>query len=213
MRFFLVAILISGSCMLFSQQLYLQPFAARNITKYDVSPFSDRPQGHFSWGVRLAAGIDHLQLGGEYHQNFTDPKWIESDEQGTELGETRFENSFYGVFLRSKVCRYPAKRFGIVLRGGIGLHDSKRITTVPGNSPEASYDQTVGYNGGIDLSFPVAFRVMIELGYAYYHVNFDEIDPLVKLRGSYHSIQAGMSLNLVFGKRAEEYKKIKDFLK
>ena len=209
-KIFLSILSLFFSVSLFSQQLYLQASTARNITKYGTAPFSDSPEGYFTLGLRLAAGADHFQIGGEYHQNITDPKWMEVDDQGNDLGQTSFSTNYIGAFLRTKISRYPALRFGLVLRVGAGFYNSERNTTVLGRNPTDKYEQSLGFNGGVAVSFPVIDKVMLDLGYAYYYADFDETEVLESLQGSYHSLQAGLSLNLVFGKRAEQYRLIKE---
>ena len=192
-----------------AQQLYLEGFAGRNRTDFDIPPFEQSPQWFSTAGGRFAFGADHVQLGGEYHQFISEPTWQEDDVLLS--GETKFESTYYGAFLRAKISRYPAMRFGLVLRAGGGIYNTTRLSTVPNLARTVEYDQTFGFNGGVGVSIPLMRPLMLELGYNYYFVDYDAIEgTIAAMNGSYHSIQAGLSFNFVFGKRADDYRHIRD---
>ncbi len=188
----------------FSQQLYLEIFSGYNRTAYEPDLYTEK-KPYLSAGARLAAGADHLQLGGEVRTNLTNPSFdlANRSEEHTE--------TYYGGFIRGKISRYPAMRFGLVLRAGAGVHN---IETNYENLPVASvkYDPVLGFNGGVGFSIPTFKAVMLELGYTFNYVDRPEVSvPNVpSFDSSYHTLQAGLSLNFVFGKRAEEYRQLRE---
>jgi opacity protein-like surface antigen len=194
-----------GACLFcsvaFSQQLYLEAFSGLNKTAYD-SPLYDNAQNFFSVGARLAAGADHVQVGGEYRTNLTNPTFevLTIDNE--------FEESYYGGFLRAKISKYPAMRFGLTLRAGAGIHQVKWVN--PAFSYE--YDAMLGFNGGAGVSFPAFKAVMLELGYTYNYVERPSVEnPFIeKYKANYHTIHVGFSLNFVFGERAKQYNHLRD---
>lgn len=192
-----------------AQQLYLEGFAGLNRSNFDIPPFEQSPKWFSPIGGRLAFGADHVQIGGEYHQTLTNPTWTEDAILAS--GETKFETTYYGGFLRAKISRYPAMRFGLVLRAGAGMYNTARVSTVPNLAKNVDYKQKLGFNGGIGVSVPLFHPVMLELGYTYYYVDYDAIEnTIAAMNGSYHSLQAGLSFNFVFGKRADDYRHLKE---
>ena len=190
----------------YGQQLYLDVFTGYNRTAYETNIYENRAS-YLSAGARVAVGADHFQLGGEARTNLTDPSFdlINRNEEHSE--------TYYGAFIRSKIAKYPAMRFGLVLRAGAGLHNFEtRYENLTTNS--VKYDPVLGLNGGVGFSIPAFRAVMVELGYAYHYVTRPEIQAggiiVQEFNSSYHALQAGLSLNLVFGKRAEEYRKIRE---
>ena len=190
----------------FSQQLYLDVFTGYNRTAYEPDLYNEK-KPYLSAGARIAAGADHLQVGGEVRTNLTNPSF-ELVNRNEEHSET-----YYGAFIRGKISRYPAMRFGLVLRAGAGVHN---IETKYENLSVANvkYDPVLGFNGGIGFSIPTFRAVMLELGYTYNYVERPEINApgiiVQAFNSSYHSLQAGLSLNFVFGKRAEEYRQLRE---
>ena len=196
--------------LLAAQQLYLEPFLGRNTTNFDGQAYGSNPQNNFVYGARIAAGADHLQVGAEYHRYLSKPKWdISSPATGDKIGQHEFQTVYYGAFLRTKIAKYPALRFGLKLQAGAGYYNTERISDVPGEPAVVKFDQKIGFNGGLGFSIPTTDWVMIELGYAYHYVEYDKTSSANGFNGSYHSIQAGLSLNLVFGKRARQYNDIR----
>lgn len=209
-RIIVLLLLIACSYALSAQQLYLEGFTGRNSSSFDLSPY-DSPQWSTPAGGRLAFGADHLQFGGEYLHFITNPKWNEVDVLNNKIGETEFQTTYYGAFIRGKICRYPAMRFGLVLRAGAGLFNTDRLSSAPLLPKKVSYDQKLGVIAGAGVSIPITRPIMLELSYDYYYVDYDEVTgQLPPMEGSFHSIQAGLSFNFVFGKRANDYRHLRE---
>lgn len=201
-----LCLLISVSALVKGQQLYMEVFSAYNRTAYEPDLFSEKIS-YLGAGGRIAAGADHFQLGAEARTNLTNPSFTRPDRKEEHL------ETYYGAFLRSKISRYPAMRFGLVLRAGAGVH---QIETAFTDFPVArvKYDPVFGFNGGIGFSIPLVQALMLELGYTYNYVDRLEFTGpgviIPSFNSSYHSLQAGLSLNFVFGKRAREYRQIRE---
>ncbi len=192
-----------------AQQLYFEAFTERNRTNFNKDPYRNTKIWYSPVGLRVAAGVDKLQLGGELRTNLSSPSWQIMDSlSGDTLGRHKFISNYYGALVRAKVSRYPARRFGLVLIAGAGFMDTKRTSTMTNEAGSIKYDKTPAFNGSIGISFPTGKFIMIELGYSYFYIDYKEKDPLPKMIGSYHSFHLGMSFNFVFGKRAKEYEKI-----
>ncbi len=186
-----------------AQQLYLEGFGSINRTRYSDARFSNATD-YLGYGGRLAVGSDHFQVGAEYRSNLTNPKFDEP------FGTTSFDETFYGGFLRTKISRYPAMRFGLVLRAGGGVYaTSAHLDTNPGKYTQ-KYDPIFGFNGGAGFSIPILNHTMIELGYTYNYLKRPSgVFTIPAHNASYHLISVGLSLNFVFGKRAREYDHLK----
>lgn len=201
---FTLSLVILGATA-FGQQFFMEVFSGFNNTAYDQAIFPDR-QNFISGGARIAAGADHVQIGGEFHTNLTNPEF------DFQVSTQEHSETYYGAFIRSKIARYPAARFGLVLRAGAGVHNFETTFT---NLPveKVTYDPILGFNAGAGFSIPVLRAVMLELSYNYYYADRPEISEpglvVQKFNSSYHSIQAGLSLNLVFGERAEAYRQLR----
>lgn len=201
-----LCILFSVTAVMYGQQLYLEVFSAYNRTAYDPGLFREKI-AYLTAGGRLAAGADHFQLGAEVRSNLTNPSFNQPDREEEHL------ESYYGAFIRSKISRYPAMRFGLVLRAGAGVHQFEtRFKDFPVAS--VKYDPVIGFNGGVGFSIPLVRTLMLELGYTYNYVNRPEFTGpgiiIQSFNSTYHAVQAGISLNLVFGKRAREYQLIRE---
>lgn len=186
-----------------AQQLLLEGFGAWNRTNYSLPEFST-PTSFFSYGGRLGVGADRLQLGAEYRSNLTNAKFNENAKS------TSFEETFYGGFVRTKISRYPAMRFGLVLRAGAGVHQTKAIFESGALEVSEKYDPILGFNGGVGFSIPTFSNTMLELGYTYNYLSrpalkSDGVTLISKHDGSYHMISLGLSLNFVFGETAKRY--------
>ncbi len=195
------------STSLFSQQLYLEILGAANRTAYNQQRYTTADD-YYSYGGRLAAGADHFQLGVEYQTNYTNPVF------STSLVSEEFKDTYYGAFLRTNISRFPAMRFGLVLRAGAGMYTSDWITKVPPGSPVSlteSYSAHLGFNAGAGFSIPLFRATMLQMGYTYYRINRPQLDAagIPEFQANIHAIQAGLSLNFVFGKRAERYREIR----
>lgn len=191
-----------------AQQLYFLAFSGLNKTAYN-SPLYGNTKNYLSVGGRIAAGLDHLQLGAEYHTNLTNPPF------NTTFSDDKFKESYYGAFIRTKISKYPAMRFGLVLRAGAGFFNTQLESRIPPSSNiviQQDYDPILGFNGGVGFSIPTFKSAMLEIGYTYNYVDRPRIDnSLIEgYTASFHTIHAGLSLNFVFGKRAEEYKQLRE---
>ncbi len=192
-----------------AQQFYLEAFTGRNLSNFSEDPYQNNNNSFTPIGGRFAAGADHFQIGAEYNQSLTNPNWsIKDDTTDDLLGRHEFSTVYYGAFFRTKICKYPARRFGLTLMAGAGYFDTERKSTVPGETPSLNYDNSLGYNGGIGVSIPTVRGLMIELAYHYYYVVYEKTASLPQLNGHFHSLQLGLSLNLVFGKRATKYSQL-----
>ena len=207
-RLYIVAILIIWSFQLSAQQLYLEAFTGRNRTSFNL-PIYTNPTWFSPLGAKIAFGLDHLQLGGEYSFNWSKPSFELKDT--TIVGSHIYKHTYYGLLLRGKISRYPARRFGLTLNIGAGYMALTRTSKIDGEPASLAYSKTPSFNGGIGISIPTQGKGMIELGYTYYYVDFPKTDYLPAMLGSYYSIHIGYSLNFVFGKRAAEYDKIMKF--
>lgn len=192
-----------------AQQLYLEAFTARQRTNYDTSPYQQSQIWYSPLGLRMAGGADKVQIGGELRFNLKDPEWMIRDSlTNNVIGTHTFLSSYYGALVRVKFSRYPARRFGLYVIAGAGLTNMERRSSVDGETASISYDPTPTYNGSIGISIPTGKRLMVELGYTYFFLEFKEKQELPKMNGSFHSFHLGFSYNFVFGKRAIEYGKI-----
>ena len=188
-----------------AQQVFLEVFSGYNFTAYELEAF-DQTEGYVPIGLRIAGGFEKVQLGVELHQDISNPRFVSSDETGTETLRTEFINQYKGGFVRVNFSSLPAYRFGLVLKAGAGLYETERKSyLLPGEnllSIAPSYEPTLGFNGGIGISAPIYTLLHWEIGYMYHMVKWDAVAvPIVdSYKGHYHSIQVGLSLNLVFGK-------------
>lgn len=201
--------LLALGLSLHAQQLYLEGFGTFNSTKYDA-PSSDNylndVKKYLGYGGRLAFGADHVQVGGEYRSNISNPSF--TDKLGATL---EFDETYYGGFLRTKISRYPAMRFGLVLRAGAGVYNTTVVRKLGAGSTSQDYDAILGFNGGVGFSIPVLSHTMLELGYTYnYLERGNEVFAIAEHTASYHVISAGLSLNFVFGERAKQYQHLKE---
>ncbi len=188
-----------------AQQFMLEGFGTWNKTSYGLDAYSENAS-YLGYGGRVALGSDHVQLGGEYLANLTHPEF-----EGI-IGTTSFEETYYGGFVRAKISRYPAMRFGLVLRAGAGLYNTDVVwDTSLGADIKETYDPILGFNAGAGFSIPMFKHTMLELGYTYNYLKRPDLSdggvPLISEHdAAYHLISAGLSLNFVFGKRAEQYR-------
>ena len=191
-----------------TQNLVVEGFAGMNNTKYDFSYTNN--SRYLNFGGRIAGGLHKLQIGIEYSQDLIPPE-LDLEVSGIPFGSDEISSRYLGLFLRSKLCRYPAARFGLVLRGGIGVYDSKLTFTdaVVGQQYTYNYDKYPGANAGIGFSFPFGKYAMIEASYNIYYSKRPEIPNLRQAyTATYHAIQLGVSYNLVFGAVKDNYTEI-----
>jgi hypothetical protein len=203
----LLLIGFSLTCLgLSAQQLMIEAFGNWNKTGYNKSDFVNKAT-YLGYGARLAFGADHVQIGGEYRGNLSDPTFLFGN------GKWSFEENFVGGFVRTKLSRYPAMRFGLVLRGGLGVYNTTAVFDSNGVIFKNDYKAILGFNGGIGFSTPIYkyAKTMIEFGYTFNYaprptITVDENHtPIPAHNGVSHLISLGLSYNFVFGERAKKY--------
>lgn len=202
-----ITLLFSMPFVLQAQQLYVEILSGLNRTAYETDFYPD-PQTYIPLGVRIAGGAEHIQLGAELHTNLSNPSFVMANRT-----EEHFE-TYYGAFIRGKLAKYPAMGFGLVLRAGAGFHsfETKYQNFV---IDKLKYDPVLGFNGGVGVSIPFFKAILFELGYTYHYAERQEMDDVpgiiqLAYNSSYHAFQAGLSLNLVFGKRARDYRHLRE---
>ncbi len=184
-----------------AQQLYLEGYPALLRTTYEKDIFPDK-KNYLALGAKLAVGSDHFQVGGEYRSDLTAAKLPFGNTSSS------FKETYYGGFLRYKIARYPAMRFGLVLKAGAGVHDqSVEFASQP--NIRYNYDPIVGGQAGAGISIPLTRPFMLELGYTYHFLKRPEFHGIDPHFASYHLFSAGLSLNFVFGKRKQEYDQLR----
>ncbi|MBI1225509.1 MAG: outer membrane beta-barrel protein [Bacteroidetes bacterium] len=210
MKAFLTGLLLLSGLVLQAQQLFLEGFGRLNRTRYSSTNVPPDIQlssksAYLGFGGRLGFGADHLQVGGEYRSNLTNPTFKGATD------EYAFDETYYGGFIRTKISRYPAMRFGLVLRIGAGAYNTTASLKKNGFKFNQDYDAVLGLNGGLGFSIPMAKHTMLEIGYTYNYLKRpDGVFIIPAHTASYHSISAGISLNFVFGKRAEQYRHLQE---
>ncbi|MEL6866015.1 MAG: hypothetical protein AAFP19_16430 [Bacteroidota bacterium] len=196
-----------------AQQLFFETYSGYNLTSYDLEEFEDS-EGYVPIGFRLAGGFERVQFGLEYNRNITDASFTSSDPStGTDLFRTQFVNSYYGGLVRVNFSSLPAYRFGLVLKGGAGRYDTQVETyELPNESlrdPVVEYEPELGFNFGIGISSPIYTLLHWEIGYMYNLVKYAETTTgAPSYQGNFHSIQIGLSLNLVFGNTAKRCRQV-----
>lgn len=191
-----------------AQYVYADIFGALQTTRYDF-PY-DGDVRYLSYGARLAAGWHKLQLGVEYQQQLSDPT-LDLGVNNLPFGTDTYDEQFFGFFLRSKLARYPAARSGVVLMAGAGVYDTQvTFEEAAGTLKVAhAYDKYIGLNGGLGLSFPIGKFVMLETAYRIYYAERPAIPNFRdSYTATYHSVQLGLSYNLVFGSVRDRYEEI-----
>ncbi len=208
---FLSGILFCG--LLSAQQVFLEAYSGYNLTAYDLEGFS-KSTGYVPIGVRVAGGLEHVQLGLEYNKNISDPKFTFKDAGGSELSKTEFSNEYYGALIRVNTSSLPAYRFGVVFKVGAGYYKTERSNfALPDETlvgPALTYDPKIGFNAGIGFSSPIYTLLHWEIGYVFNYIKWDALSAAAvpAYNGYYHSIQVGLSLNLVFGKVAAKCRRL-----
>ena len=209
----LIVLLIAGIAFtsLQAQQLFLEVFSGYNRTNYTFDTETET-KGYVPIGLRLAGGLEHFQLGVEYHTDITHPEYSVTNDLGEEFAKTQFINKYYGGLLRINASSLPAYRFGLIFKLGAGMyqvnHETRALEGDVLIGDVVEYDPTFGFNGGIGISAPIYTLLHWEIGYMYHHVKFEPEAPQLNYTGSYHSFQVGLSLNLVFGNTAETCKRL-----
>lgn len=204
----LLLVLSILTCSISAQQLFFEAFSGMNRTAYDSEYFSSQ-DWYAPIGLRIAGGAERFQIGGEYHRSLGQATFNYEDDSRSE-----FKSSYYGGFLRANLGRYPAFGFGVILRVGAGMYTAEQAIFESSNDSESfvtyEYDPHLGFNGGIGFSIPLADAFHFDIGYTYNYVERPELDKtLPSYTAHFHSIQAGFSLNLVFGDAARRNKRLK----
>lgn len=192
-----------------AQQLFFEVSSGYNLTAYEGSTYSEAA-GYVPIRARVAGGFEHIQLGLEYSMDITRPEFdIVDFDTGNVYARQEFENSYYGAFVRANLSSLPAYRFGVILSAGAGLYNTDPMQiSVPDNiaidkSEFLNIDQAFGYNVRVGISSPIYMNLHWEIGYQFNYVNYEkDVNDLLlaeAFQPYYHSIQAGLSLNLVFG--------------
>lgn len=206
MKQLMLVLMVSACFQLNAQQLFFEAFSGYNMTAYENVTGGN--QGYVPLGFRIAGGLEHVQIGGEYRRNITNPSFQVLDSPFT----TEYEETYYGALLRGNVSTLPAYRFGLIIKAGAGYYQGKEMTfendvLISGNTIE--FDKTFGWNAGIGISAPIASLVHWEIGYQYNAVSRDVIGITgEKQNFGYHSFQMGLSLNLVFGNTAKKCRRV-----
>ncbi len=193
----------------YSQQLFVEAYTGYNFTAYDVK---DVDQGqHLPIGFRLAGGLEHVQLGGEYRQHLTHPEFTYANSSGEDYLRQEFDETYYGGFLRANLSSLPAYRFGLILKAGAGVYDLQRTDfSLPVDEPKGGeeFDKKLGFSGGIGVSAPIYTLLHWEIGYQFNYVKPMGITSGEDFTAAYHSIQVGLSLNMVFGNTAKRCRRV-----
>ncbi len=196
-----------------AQQLLIESYSGFNIPNYSPENISEKT-GYAPLGIRLAGGIHHAQVGLEYFQGLKAADYTYLADANDEIRELSFTNSYRGIFFRGNASSLPAYRSGFVLRLGAGYHDIE----INDNNPEKpggtllNLDKVPGYNVGVGISNPIYSILHFTFSYNYHLVVTDDLTDLVLIDNginlNYHSIQVGLSVNLVFGNTRKKCRRI-----
>lgn len=210
------------SCMLvcvigFSQQFYAEIYSGYSIPNYDHPDYEIEDYaeaGSVPIGIRIAGGHEYVQLGVEYKQNITNPKFNFDKLPGL---STSFNENYYGGFLRVNISSLPVYRAGLILKGGAGYYTYEQtingLTDANGASTSLvhKFDKKLGFHGGLGVSGPIYANLHFELGYSYHFVDRDEmlVEGFESFPGSegykagYHAITFGLSVNLMITEKGK----------
>lgn len=222
LRSFVALLVLAGACFFpvqraSAQQLFLEAFSGGGRTVYEARPYSDAAEWLVPVGARVAGGLEHAQLGVEYHQTVAHPTFdIPNDLQfPTDLVRREtYELRYVGLFLRGNISRIPAYRIGLIFKAGAGYYTATlQQRSLPDERLEQTveFDRRLGYNGGIGTSIPIYQQLHVELGYRFHYAERDALASLGqrdRIRTSYHTFELGLSGNLVFGKTARRNRRI-----
>lgn len=189
-----------------AQQLMLEVYSGINATAYDWADY-DQTEWHVPIGVRLAGGHEHVQVGVEYRKNISHPAFTSENS----LSKVEFQETYKGLFLRGNFSSLPAYRFGLVLKAGAGYYETTQNSYIPPSESleqRLDFERVLGYNAGIGISAPIYTLLHWEIGYQYNYIDHPESNINPAYKGSYHSIQMGLSLNLVFGNTAKKCRRV-----
>ena len=196
-----------------AQQLFFETYSGYALTAYEIPEFNES-QGFVPVGFRVAGGLEHVQLGVEYQRNITNPSFIMVDDVTKIETREEFEKSYFGGLLRANISSLPAYRFGFVVKAGAGKYNvSRRVYENPGESQlgdAIEYTPNWGFKAGIGISSPIYTLLHWEIGYQFNAIKWDGMQDMgvPDYNGYYHSIELGLSLNLVFGNVAKRCRRV-----
>jgi len=189
----------------------LETYGGFNRTNYKDEERSSS-QDFLTYGARLAGGLPHVQLGAELEKSLTGAEFSLEEGSRREI----YRSDYVGAFLRIKLSSLPAHRFGLVLKAGAGFYDTSVELRFPGNPAldiQGSYpDKALGYHFGIGFSSPLYRTILWSLTYQFNGYKREALSlgnqALPAYTANHHSLQLGLSVNLVFGearRRADEW--------
>ncbi len=207
---------VLGMCLLLSsyllgQNLLLETYGGFNRTNYKDEERSGN-QDFYTYGARVAGGLAHIQIGAELERSLTGAEFNLQEGNRREI----YRSDYAGAFLRVKLSSLPAHRFGLVLKAGAGFYDTEVELQFPDNPSlniQGSYpEKALGYHFGIGISSPLYRTILWSLTYQFNGLKRESLDlggtPLPAYDANHHSLQLGLSVNLVFGearRRADEW--------
>ena len=200
-----------------AQQLFVEAFSGGGRTVYELRPYSDQPAWLVPVGARLGGGLEHAQIGIEYHQTVVPATFDIPDDLTfpTELvGREEYEQQYYGLFLRGNFSSLPAYRFGLILKGGVGYYTATiHRYALPDQTVRTTFapDRRLGFNGGIGISSPIFQHLHWEIGYRFHYAERDPVLALGqerRIRASYHTFEVGLSGNFVFGNTEKRCRRV-----
>lgn len=201
---FVFFLLWMSQCLL-AQHVHLQTYTAFNRTAYTLTDLRT-PDNYYTYGARLAVGLPKLQIGGEFERQFNDPTFLLDSLAQKE----RFNSTYYAGFLRWNISRYPAHRFGLVIKAGAGIQNTiKQVFDTTGTTLIESIDYpnpVPVFHAGVGFSMPIYRQIHFDLHYQFNYAARPSLQDVPAYTAAYHSIQIGISINLVFGKALEKAK-------
>jgi hypothetical protein len=215
MKVFLLPIFLCFSYCLAGQQLFFEGFTNFDRTKYKESYLAEKTP-YWGFGGRAGFGADHVQVGGEYRGNFSNPSFCACDSLtlvNYEKSNVSFKETYKGGFVRVKISRYPAMRFGMVIRFGVGVVNTTVFSNKEGITLKQDYEPALGFNGSIGFSTPIFkySKTMLEVGYSYNYAQRPTMNiaidrPTIPSHNAIsHMFSFGLSHGFVFGERAKKY--------
>ncbi len=197
----------------YSQQLHLASWAGYNRTAYDLAELNST-QSFFSYGARVAVGLERFQIGAEFEKHLTNPGFEFNDANNNPYLKEEFSNTYYGGLIRFNTAKVPAYRLGLVFKAGAGIYEThKDVFLLPGNtfSETITYpDKYLGFNAGVGISAPIYRYFHWELHYQFNYSNRPELDNIPSYNALHHSLHLGLSLNFVFGEAAKRSRRVLD---
>ncbi len=212
-RNLLLITFLGFSFNLFAQQLFVEAFSAYNLTKFDHTDYSTQ-SGYFPIGFKIAGGHEHVQGGLEYHTGITNSEFEVFETNGSGSNH-KFEQSYYGLFVRGNLSSLPAYRFGLIGSMGVGYYSpTRKIYALEGEGSEIGsaleYEKNIGYNFYIGVSAPIWAQLHWELGYQFNAIKRQELVEfgIPEYGANFHSIHVGLSGNFVFGNTEKRCRRV-----